>query len=253
MSKLLKILGIGTALAGCGIAMGRIEHCDVCGRDHWGDICPKIGLGLTGHDPRDYKGVCDYRDIRIYLDHLGPARSSVEREAQAALAMHYQWFIEDLTDKVLSVELRSIPELIEWISLRIQRLGGNPADFGIIQPHGGYGRGDGYECDDGYGCGDGYGCRGSYGWRRVTIDDVIQFIRMENQSQHLNWMMISVNGRLSDIQQGRALPYDGHHREVVGGYDDISNNDVYYFINTEDRIDILRMIRDAIAQRQNEL
>lgn len=140
--------------------------------------------------------------------------------------------------------------------LKILGIGTALAGCGIAtgSENAGCGCRDGYGCyNPDYECDDGYGCRGSYGCRRVTIDDVIQFIRKENQSQHLSWMVISVNERLRDIQQGRALPYDGHHREVVGGYDDISNNDVYYFINTEDRIDILRMIRDAIAQRQNEL
>lgn len=52
MSKLLKILGIGTALAGCGIAMG--WWCGVCHTDHRGPLCPRYTTGY-----QEYRGCND--------------------------------------------------------------------------------------------------------------------------------------------------------------------------------------------------
>lgn len=52
MSKLLKILGIGTALVGCGIAMG--WWCDVCHTDHRGPLCPRYTTGY-----QEYRGCND--------------------------------------------------------------------------------------------------------------------------------------------------------------------------------------------------
>lgn len=139
---------------------GVIERCDICGLSHWGNICPKITLGFTGCDPRDYNEVCDYRDEKIYLDNLRYAGdyAGVQR-AQAAFAMHYEQFVYDFSHRIYFVKLGNIPHLISLISDQIRSLGGNPADFGIVQPRRGYG----YECDAGYGCRDwdgGYECRG---------------------------------------------------------------------------------------------
>ena len=52
MSKLLKILGVGTAFAGCGIAMG--WWCDVCNRGHRGPLCPRYTTGY-----QEYQGCND--------------------------------------------------------------------------------------------------------------------------------------------------------------------------------------------------
>lgn len=59
MNKLLKTLGIGTALVGCGVAMAS-WWCNRCNKYHNGRRCPAVTLGVAYDDRYDCMGGFDF-------------------------------------------------------------------------------------------------------------------------------------------------------------------------------------------------
>lgn len=142
MSKLLKILGIGTALAGCGIAMG--WWCDVCHTDHRGPLCPRYTTGY-----QEYRGCNDAYICADLLydseDETQFGRNAFEcRDLDAAdtairaKRRHRGYSLQRVFAFLRNASLAELRQVCDATRDRARELGEDP---------------------DAYGCYHGYGCR----------------------------------------------------------------------------------------------